>query len=361
MKIQSIELKHISIPLKKTFRTALRCVDSAENTVVMIHTEDGNIGYGEAPPTAVITGDTNESIISAIRLMEQGLIGLSIDHYESILDLVNSSCMNNTSAKAAVDMAIYDLAAKNCGKPLYQFLGGYRDSVETDITISLNEPEEMCADAVIAKEQGFNVLKLKVGNDSVKDIQRVLDIREAVGAQIKLRLDANQGWTPKEAVWVISKLEDKGVNIQLVEQPVKASDFEGMKYVTERVSTPIMADESLFSPQDALRILQMRAADLLNIKLMKCGGIHNALKINAIAESYGVECMLGSMIESKVSLTAATHLAAAKKNITMVDLDAAILLAEDPVQGGFHKKIPYFYPGNAPGLGITGIMNLKDI
>lgn len=361
MKIQSIELKHLSIPLKKTFRTALRCVDSAENTVVLVKTDDGNIGYGEAPPTEVITGDTNESIIAAVKLMEKSLLGLDIDHLERVMEVINSSCVNSTSAKAAVDMAVYDLMAKDCGKPLYKFLGGYRDSVETDLTISINEPDEMCEDAINAKEQGFNVLKLKVGIDFEKDIQRVLAIRKAVGNQIKLRLDANQGWTPKEAVRVIRSLEDRGMNIELVEQPVKASDFKGMKYVTDNVSTPIMADESLFSPEDALLLLQMKAADLLNIKLMKCGGIYNALKINAIAESYGIECMLGSMIESKISLTAATHLAAAKKNITRVDLDAAILLAEDPVLGGFRKQIPFFYPGDAPGLGITGVHHLKDL
>ncbi len=361
MKIQNIELKHLSIPLKKTFRTALRVVESAENTVILVHTDDGRIGYGEAPPTAVITGDTNESIIAAVRLMEPQLTGLDFENFDQIMERINHSSINSTSAKAAVDMAVYDLMAQSCGKPLFQYLGGYRDSVETDLTISINEPEEMREDALQAQSQGFNALKLKVGIDSEKDIQRVLAIRKAVGNQIKLRLDANQGWTPKEAVRVIRTFEDKGMDIELVEQPVKALDFEGLKYVTDHVSTPIMADESLFSPKDALRLLQMRAADLLNIKLMKCGGIYNALKINAIAESFGVECMLGSMIESKISLTAAAHLAAAKKNITRVDLDAAILLAEDPVLGGFEKKIPYFHLGNTPGLGITGVRNLTDI
>jgi o-succinylbenzoate synthase len=361
MKIQSIELKHLSIPLKKTFRTALRSVEAAENTVVLVKTDTGDTGYGEAPPTELITGDTNESIIAAVRLMEKDLLGLDIDHLERIMEAINGACVNCTSAKAAVDMAVYDLMAKSCGKPLYQFLGGYRESVETDLTISMNEPDEMCEDALEAKAQGFNVLKLKVGIDPEKDIRRVLAIREVVGSQIKLRLDANQGWTPKEAVRVIMSLEDKGINIELVEQPVKASDFNGLKYVTDSVSTLIMADESLFSPEDALHLLQMKAADLLNIKLMKCGGIYNALKINAIAESYGVECMLGSMIESKISLSAATHLAAAKKNITRVDLDAAILLAENPDHGGFRKEIPYFFPENAPGLGITGVSNLKDL
>jgi len=361
MKIQQIELKHLSIPLKKPFKTALRTVHSAENTVILLHTDDGHTGYGEAPPTAVITGDTNESVAGAITLMKTLLLGADLDFPDRITDSINRCCINNFSAKAAVDMAIYDLAAQNCGKPLYQYLGGYRDSVETDLTISLNEPGEMCEDALLAKEQGFRALKIKVGGDATEDLERIAAIRKAVGSSVTLRLDANQGWEPKEAVRLIRRLEDRGLDIELVEQPVKALDFKGMQFVTANVSTPIMADESLFSPADAVRLLEMRAADILNIKLMKCGGIYNALKINAIAESYGVECMLGSMVESKISLTAAAHLAAAKKNITRVDLDAAILLAEDPVQGGFEKQIPFFLPGDAPGLGIIGVHNLTDI
>lgn len=152
-----------------------------------------------------------------------------------------------------------------------------------------------------------------------------------------------------------------GLDIEFVEQPVKARDFAGMKRVHDNVHTKIMADESMFSPKDAIELLHMEAVDLVNIKLMKCGGIHNALKIAGIAETYGVECMLGCMIESKVSLTAAAHLAAAKRNITRVDLDAAILLAEDPVQGGFEKDIPHFSVTDAPGLGITGIEGLMEL
>jgi L-alanine-DL-glutamate epimerase-like enolase superfamily enzyme len=146
-----------------------------------------------------------------------------------------------------------------------------------------------------------------------------------------------------------------------VEQPVKARDFEGMKKVKDSVNTIIMADESCFSPEDARRLLEMKAADVLNIKLMKCGGIYKALQIIEIAEEFGVECMLGCMVESKISLTAAAHLAAAKKTITRVDLDAAILLKEDPVIGGFNKDIPWFSLSDAPGLGITDVIGMKEI
>ena len=362
MKIESVELKRVSIPLKKPFKTALRRVDTAENIIVVMTADDGTRGYGEAPPTAAITGDTNETIISAIKeFIAPAITGLDIENLDEVMYRLQHSVEGNTSPKAACDMAVYDLWSKHYGQPLYKLLGGYRKDLETDLTISINEPEEMRRDALAAIGQGFHALKLKVGIDSDLDIERVRTIREAAGPDIKLRLDANQGWTPEEAIRTIRRFEDLGLDIEFVEQPVKARDFAGLKKVHDNVSTRIMADESMFSPADAIELLHMEAVDLINIKLMKCAGIHNALKIAGIAETYGVECMLGCMIESKVSLTAAAHLAAAKKNITRVDLDAAILLAEDPVKGGFKKEIPHFFVTDAPGLGIAGIEGLMEL
>lgn len=362
MKIESVELKRVSIPLKKPFKTALRRVDTAENIIVVITADDGTKGYGEAPPTAAITGDTSETIISAIKnYIAPAITGLEIERLDQVMYCLQHCAAGNTSPKAACDMAVYDLWSRHYGQPLYKLLGGYRKELETDLTISINEPAEMREDALAAIGQGFHALKLKVGIDSDLDIRRVKAIREAAGPDIKLRLDANQGWTPGEAVRTIRKFEDMDMNIEFVEQPVKAGDFAGLKEVHDHVDTKIMADESMFSPSDAIALLHMEAVDLINIKLMKCAGIYNALKIAGIAETYGVECMLGCMIESKVSLTAAAHLAAAKKNITRVDLDAAILLAEDPVKGGFEKYIPHFSVTDEPGLGITGIDGLMDL
>ncbi|MCG8542173.1 MAG: dipeptide epimerase [Clostridia bacterium] len=362
MKIKGIELKRIGIPLKKPFKTALRTVNFAESIIIILKTDDERIGYGEAPPTPVITGDTNGAIISAIKdSIEKLLIGEEIENMERIMWKLNGAIVRNTSARAAVDMAVYDLFGKLYKTPVYRLLGGYRDRVETDITISVNQPEEMKEDALKFIKEGFTALKMKVGIDSQKDFERVKAVREVVGYDVKIRLDANQGWQPKEAVRVIRRLEDSGFDIELVEQPVEAFDIDGLKFVTENVETPIMADESIFSPYDAFKILKLRAADLINIKLMKCGGIHNALKIIAIAEACGVECMLGSMIESKLSVTAAAHLACAKRNITRFDLDTALLLAEDPVVGGVKAEAPVLIIPNRPGLGIERINGLKDV
>jgi o-succinylbenzoate synthase len=362
MKIKNIKVYSLKIPLIKEFKTSLRTVKMADETIVKIESEDGRIGYGEAAPTAVITGDTSESIRGIIKnKMRPLLIGEEVENIEKLHFLIEKAAVNNSSAKAAVEIAVYDLFAQSYGAPLYKLLGGYKDSLISDLSISVNSPAEMKEDALKAVEDGYQVLKLKVGKGIEKDLERVRAVREAVGDKIKIRLDANQGWKAKEAIYIIEQMESEKLKIELIEQPVKAGDFEGLKFVRDNVRTPIMADESLFSAEDCLRLLKMQACDLINIKLMKAGGIYNALKINAIAEAQGVEVMLGSMLEGRVSVTAAAHLAAAKKNITRLDLDAPLYLAEEPVKGGIEIKGPQISFSKDSGLGIRAIENLVEI
>ena len=356
MKITDIQLGHLSVPLKTPFKTALRTVTHVDDVLVKIHTDTGTIGYGSAAPTAEITGDTKTSITSAIEgpIREQ-LIGLSIEQFEEVMVRLDTSLADNTSARAAVDIALYDLFGKFHKVPLYKLLGGCQKELTTDITISVNDPEEMVRDSLDAVSKGFTILKLKVGTDPEKDIERLHQVWERTGHTIQLRLDANQGWTPQEAVYVMQKVEDAGIRIELVEQPVKAHDLEGLKFVKDHISIPVVADESAFSPEDVFKIIQMGAADLINIKLMKTGGIHNALKICAMAENAGIECMIGCMLESKVSVTAAAHLAAAKSVITRCDLDAPILCREDPIEGGALYKGDRITLSDQPGLGFKTI------
>lgn len=364
MKISDIRLGHISLPLKKTFKTALRTVESIEDLVVFVYTDTGNVGVGEVPPTVVITGDTENSAKAAINeVFKKTIIGMDIENIESILIAVNNAMINNTSAKAAIDSALYDLYGQLYKAPLYKLLGGYRKEIYTDVTISVNNPDKMASDSVEAVKTGYKILKVKVGKEPEKDLERLKVIRAAIGSDIILRIDANQGWKPKEAVKIINKIEDSGINAELIEQPVKAKDIEGMKYVTDNVLTPILADESIFSPADALKVLQMRAADLINIKLMKSAGIYNALKMCSLAETYGVECMLGCMLESKISIAAAAHLACAKAIITKYDLDGPELCKDNPVESG-----PIFENGkiimtDAYGLGLNynELMNIVQI
>lgn len=360
MKITSIVIGQISVPLKTPFKTALRTVNSVEDIIVEVHTDTGNIGFGEAPPTGVITGDTKGAIIGAIKEhIEKNIVGMDIENFEEIMIKLDKSLIKNTSAKAAIDIALYDLYGQLYNAPLYRLLGGYRKEIITDITISVNDPEEMAKDSLDAVKRGYKTLKIKVGKDSLIDIERMKAIRKAVGYDVKLRIDANQGWKPKEAVQALRKMEDEGLQIEFVEQPVAAHDIEGLKFVTDNVSMPVLADESVFSPEDALNILQRRAADLINIKLMKTGGLHNALKICSAAEVYGIECMIGCMLEAKVSVNAAVHLAAAKSIITKIDLDGPVLCSEDPIEGGAIFNEYKITLNDEPGLGIKRVNGIK--
>ncbi len=363
MKITDIELGMLRVPLKTPFKTALRTVDTVEDIVVLVRTDSGHTGHGEAPPTAVITGDTHGSIVEAIeRHIKPRLIGQDISNLNHICGLIQNSMERNTSAKAAVEIAVYDLWGQLHGAPLYQMLGGGDPVITTDITISVDHIDKMVADSIAAVERGFDSLKIKVGKDIGLDIERVKAIHAAVEGRALLRLDANQGWTAKQAVYAMHALEDAGVQLELLEQPVKAADIEGLKYVTERVHTPVMADESVFGPSQVFDLIQRRAADIINIKLMKTGGISNAVRVADIAALYGVQCMIGCMLESAISVAAAVHLAVAKADaITKVDLDGPSLSRFNPVQGGVVFNESEITITDAPGLGIVRIDGLEPL
>jgi len=356
VKITDIQLGHLSIPLKTPFKTVLRTVTHVEDVLVKIHTDTGNGCYGSAAPAAPITGDTVSSIRAAIEgTIKEQLIGRSIENFEEVMVRLHTSPVKSTGAEAAVDIALYDLYGQLHKAPVCKLLGGHRKELTTDITISVNEPDEMVGDSLDAVKKGFKTLKVKAGKDSAKDIKRLQHVREAVGYGVNLRVDANQGWTPMEAVSILHKMEDADIRIEFVEQPVKAHDLTGLQFVKDHVSIPVMADESAFSPKDVITIIEMGAADLINIKLMKTGGIYNALTICDLAESAHMECMIGCMLESKVSVTAAAHLACARSIITRCDLDAPLLCRSDPVEGGACYKDDHIILSGEPGFGFRSI------
>ena len=363
MKITKIDFGMLRVPLKTPFKTALRSVEQVEDVVVMVRTDDGHVGYGSAPATAVITGDTHGSIVDAIRhYIAPRLIGQEIANLNRITHLVQGAMEKNSSAKAAVEIAVHDLWGQLYGAPLYKLLGGGDPVITTDITISVDTIDKMVADSLKAVERGFDSLKIKVGKDIGVDIERTKAIHAAVEGRALLRLDANQGWTAKQAVYALQTLEEAGVKLELVEQPVKAHDLEGLRYVTERVHTPVMADESVFGPMEVIELIRMRAADIVNIKLMKTGGISNAVRIADIAGLHGIDCMIGCMLESSIGVAAAVHLAVAKSDvITKVDLDGPSLCQFDPVAGGVIFDESEISITDAPGLGIREIRGLAPL
>ena len=361
MKIVDVKLGMLKVPLITPFKTALRTVECVEDVIVMLETDTGHVGYGNAPATAVITGDTHGSVIEAIRTIYTPLLmDRNVADLNQLTREIGAAMINNTSAKAAVEIALYDLFAQSYQTPLYRLLGGGESSLTTDITISIDYIDKMVADAESAVERGFEILKLKVGKDIRLDLERIKAVYSAVKGRALLRLDANQGWTPKQAVSAIRSLEEAGVVLELVEQPVKANNLEGMRYISERVRTPIMADESIFGPLEVLDVIQRHAAEIINIKLMKTGGISNALKIADLAGLYDIECMVGCMLETSIGVSAAAHVAAAKSPVvSKLDLDVPSLCQFDPVIGGASYKDADIILNETPGLGIEKIEGLQ--
>ena len=363
MKISDIRFGMLRVPLKTPFKTALRTVEQVEDVVVMVHTDTGHVGYGEAPATAVITGDTHGSIVDAIRhYISPRVVGEEVANLNRITRLIQGAMEKNSSAKAAVEIAVYDLWGQLYNAPLYKMLGGGDPVITTDITISVDTIDKMVADSIAAVDRGFDSLKIKVGKDIGVDVERIKAIHAAVENRALLRLDANQGWTAKQAVFAIRALEDAGVRLELVEQPVKARDLDGLRYVTQRVHTPIMADESVFGPTEVIDLIRLRAADIINIKLMKTGGLSNAIKIADICALHQVECMIGCMLETSISVAAAVHLAVAKSDvITKVDLDGPSLCQYDPVDGGVIFNESEITVTDRAGLGIKEIRGLTPL
>ena len=356
MKIIRIYTKVLKAPLKRPFQTALRRVEELEDLVVIIHTDSGLIGYGEGSPTPVITGETMGTMNAVIDYISPMLIGKDFDEFDILIDIVQHSILKNTTAKSALEIALYDIKSQDKKLPLYKFLGGIKKDFITDITISLGEVDDMVKNSILAVNLGYSILKLKVGNNPLKDIDRVEEIYKAVGKSIILRLDANQGWSVDDTIRVMLEFERKNIKIELVEQPIHANNINGLKYIKDRIETPILADESIFTLDDAKRLLDIEAIDLINIKLAKCGGITNALKLADIADEYGVKCMMGCMLEGSISVGAGVHIASAKSNIiTMLDLDAVSLCKINPVKGGVLFNESKITLNDTFGLGIRAL------
>ncbi len=355
MQIVSITLGTLKIPLIRPWITAVRRTEYVEDVVVMITADNGAVGYGSAAATPAITGESLTSIVNVIEtLIAPKLIGQHIDNFNQLLHEVQTSLKKNTSAKAAVDIALHDLFAQYCHLPLYKLLGGAVNKIKTCVTVSLKDPNAMAEDAKLLANQGFEIIKIKVGLNPLEDIERIKTIRKAVGDKIKILIDANQGWNAKSAVQVVRTIEKQNLNVSIVEQPVKASDLTNLKFIRDSVDSFIMADESCFSPADALAIAKINASDGINIKLMKSGGIYNANAIYHIANSALINCMVGCMLESPIGVAAIASFAVSKPDILLADLDPIGLIKNNPVIHGAQLHGNEIVLSDQPGLGIQG-------
>ena len=342
-----------SNPMKKPFRIAFAVQDHSLNVLVKISTDEGLWGIGEAAPFEPVTGESAATVLKALKLFRTGLIGMDPLDVEGIHRMMDRLLSGNTSAKAAVDIALYDIKGKLMGQPLYKVLGGSVNQIVTDMTVGIDTPEAMAAEARERVEKdGFTILKIKAGINPIEDIQALTLIRQAVGPNIRLRVDANQGYTVSDAVRTLKAFEELGV--EAVEQCLPSWDLDGMRFVRSKVDLKVMLDESVHTPIDAAKACKIDAADIINIKLMKCGGLYPAEKINAIAEANHVQCMVGCMLETKVAIAAGVGLVAAKQNITEADCDS-FMYAVDPemgMPGGFAVNGGVYTLSDKPGLGI---------
>jgi L-Ala-D/L-Glu epimerase len=333
-KITSIEIIPTQIKLHEPFVISKGALTHARNTVVKIYTDQGLYGVGECCPYRSIHGETQTGTVAFAKDLAQILIGEDPSDIRKHVLTMDKMIVGNASVKCAFDMALHDVAAKLLELPLYKFLNGNAEKqIITDNTVSLLEVDKMVQKAEKFVSDGFKILKLKLGQRGANsDIKRVKEIRKAVGDDITIRIDANQGWNYLDAKKALFAMAD--CNVEHCEEPIHASNLIDQIRLNSISPIPIMADESVFSHQDALRIVSSKAADLFNIKLGKSGGISNAMKIASIAEAADMYCQVGSFSESRLGITALVHFDLAWHNIIYHDLDSPIMLGEDPVIGG---------------------------
>lgn len=349
MKITEIEIYRLSIPMEP-FVIATGTMDYAQNTFIRIHTDTGLYGVGECSAFPMIVGETQDTCLVLARdfaKIWKGKDPLIIAERLAELDLYIAG---NRTIKSAFDIALHDLAAKHAGIPLYQFLNGTKREITTDMTLGIASPEEMALKAKGLQDGGAVVLKVKLGKDPKTDVARIREIRKAVGFEMPIRIDANQGWSYEGAVVALQGLEP--FKIQFCEQPMRTWNDELLPQLRTETIVPIMADESVYSHHDAERLCKADACDYINIKFSKSGGIQEALKINQVAAEYGINCMIGGMLESRLALAAKVHFAYAAPNVKFFDLDTCMVgHLEDPVIGGIQYEGYKIHISDEPGIG----------
>jgi L-alanine-DL-glutamate epimerase-like enolase superfamily enzyme len=361
MRIRGFRTGILRIPLRTPFKTALRTVEIIEDAVICFETDCGHMGYGEAPPTVAITGDSLEGILEALQtILGPALLGREVEDVSGNCDIVQNALPKNTSAKAAAEIALYDLYAQSRALPLYKALGGGTPRLLTDLTISVNDTPTMLADCESAIERGFTALKIKVGKRPEADVPRLQAIHKAVAGRAMLRIDANQGWTADQTIGTLRILDSDGLYFDLIEQPVPASDVTGMQAIkAARSRIPLMADESAFNLDQVKTLHAASAADIINIKLMKSGGLSNATAIADYCAGLNMPCMMGCMLEGAISASAAAHLAVARSDIiTRIDLDGPLLATLNPIDGNVRFDDAVITISERPGLGIHSPTNI---
>jgi L-alanine-DL-glutamate epimerase-like enolase superfamily enzyme len=351
LRITRIEARSIELPLAHPYTIAYETIDSAPNVFLRLETDGGITGYGCAAPDLAVTGETPQSVLTFVQeVAEPALRDEDPLERMRLLHRLGGSLATSPSAMAAVDMALHDILGKVAGLPLFLLLGGYRRSMRTSVTIGILSVEDTVREAHARVREGFLSLKVKGGLDREADVERVLKVREKVGPNIEIRFDANQGYSVQEALRFVE--ETRPAELELIEQPTSRGDLEQLGRVSDASIVPIMADESLMNLRDAFRIATDEMADMINVKLMKVGGIVQALHVNSVGRAAGLEIMVGCMDESALAISAGLHFALSRANVEYADLDGHLDLREDPARGAVILEAGFLRPTGRPGLGF---------
>ena len=351
MKIKEIDIYAIRLPLIDPFIISYHTYEDMPSIIVKMTTEDGLVGYGEAVADEHVTGETWESTYALLKhTLAPLLIGQNPMEFERIHEKMDKAVYQAPAAKAALDIACYDLVGKKLGVPVYQLLGGrYHEKFPITHVLSIGTPESMAEEAEKRMKEGYSSFKMKVGTEVQADVLRIQAVRAKVGKDVAIRVDVNQGWkNSANTITAMRQLEQE--NLDWLEQPVVADDFNGMVEVKAKTSTPLMMDEGLRGIRDMRELIEKQAAHKVNIKLMKCGGIYPAMKLAHMAEMAGIECQIGSMVESSIGSAAGFHVAFSKKAFTSVELTGPIKFSKDV--GNLHYDVPFIKLNERPGLGI---------
>jgi L-alanine-DL-glutamate epimerase-like enolase superfamily enzyme len=351
MRITRMECWRVSMGLVEPYTIAYQTVDTADNVFLRLHTDRGPVGVGCAAPDPDITGETAEGTERILTEVVGDVVqGADPLRPAAVLERLRKPLKGAPSAKAAVDMALWDLVGKKADLPLWKLLGGYRERIRTSITIGIRSVDDTVAAATRHASEGFRSIKIKGGLDVEVDIERVLRVREAVGRGITLRFDANQGYTVEDSRRFVDGV--RRARLEILEQPTPKTEPDKLGRVARTVPIPVMADESLMNLRDAFRLARHDLVDMVNIKLMKVGGVSEALQVNAVARAAGLEAMVGCMDESALAIAAGLHFALARPNVQYADLDGHLDLIDDPAAEAVRLEDGWLYPTPRPGLGF---------
>lgn len=354
MKIKQIEIFAVNLPLIKPFIISYATYPNIQSIIVKMTTECGLVGWGESVPDEHITGETPHSVYAMLKhTLAPLMVGQNPMEFEKIHELMDQAVHRAPAAKAAIDIACWDLAGKKLGVPVYQLLGGrYHEKFPVTHVLSIDDPEKMANEAEEKVQEGYASFKMKVGMDVAGDVKRIQAVRQRVGDEIAIRVDVNQGWVNSaNTLQALRHLESVGID--WLEQPVHQDDIDAMVEIKAKSTVPLMIDEGIRDMNNMREIIAKRAADKVNIKLMKCGGIYPAMKLATMAEMAGIECQIGSMVESSIGSAAGFHVAFSKKIIKSVELTGPVKFSKEIGDLKESYVIPYIQLNERPGLGVS--------